>query len=67
MTEVTSEPRCYIGDVRAAKLCNGGARAWCALHGIKWSDFLKDGLPIQVLLDTRDPLAARVVEAARAR
>lgn len=67
MTEATSGTRCYIRDVRAAGLCHRGSREWCAANGIDWSLFLTEGIPAQVLLDTGDPIVARVVEAARAR
>lgn len=67
MTEVTSELHVVLRDVRAAKVCHRGARDWCALHGIQWSLLLGDGIPVHVLLDTRDPIAARVVAAAQAR
>jgi hypothetical protein len=67
MTEVTSKECVFLRDVRAAKICHRGARDWCAVHNINWSDLLGDGVPVQVLLDTRDPLAERVIVAARAR
>jgi len=67
MSELTSEPRVILRDVRAAGVCHRGARAWCVLHDINWNDLLGDGIPHKVLLDTRDPIAARVVAAARAR
>lgn len=51
--------------IRLAKLCSPGTRAWWKDHGLDWSDFLTNGIPAQVLLDTRDPLAARAVEQAR--
>jgi len=66
MTEVTSELRCHIRHLRAAKLCTGGARAWFAAHDMNWMAFLRDGIAAQVFLDTGDPLALRVVDAARA-
>jgi hypothetical protein len=64
---VTSELRCTIQDARAAGFCGKGARAWCAKNGVDWKLVLSEGVPAQVLLETGDPLAARVVAAARAR
>jgi hypothetical protein len=66
MTEVTSELRCFLRDVRAAGLCHRGSREWCVAHDVDWSDFITNGIPAQVLLDTNDPIVARVVAARRA-
>lgn len=51
--------------VRAAGLCAKGSRAWCQRNGVDWGAFLADGIEAQALLDTRDPIVLRVVEAAR--
>ncbi len=64
MSEVTSL-RCYRKHLRTAKICGDGARGWWKRHGLNWSDFLSNGIPAQVLLDTGDPFALRVVEIAR--
>lgn len=67
--EVTSKSagRVFAHDVRAAKVCHRGAREFCTIHGLAWTDLLGDGIPAQVLLDTRDPVAARIVAVARVR
>lgn len=52
-------------DVRAARFCCRGARAFCKRYGLDWSAFLKDGLPAEKLLATGDALAIKVVEVAR--
>jgi len=54
-------------DVRAAKMCSRGARAFLASHGVKWSDFLSDGVSADLLIKTGDAMALRVVEVARGR
>lgn len=66
MTEVTSEPglHCYIRHVRAAGVCARGSRDWCAANGIDWSAFLVNGIEADALLNTGDPIVARVVAAA---
>ena len=66
MSEVTSEPRCFIRHIRAARLCSGGTRQWWSAHNLDWNDFLANGIDGGALLNTGDPLAMRVVEAARA-
>lgn len=52
--------------IRAAKICSSGARTFFNRHGIDWTAFLNDGVPEEVLLQTGDAQAARVVEIARA-
>ena len=64
--EVDSEARCFMRHVRAAGLCSRGSREWCAHNGVDWTDFLANGVPASRLLATRDPIVARVVDAARA-
>lgn len=66
MTEVTSEPRCYRRHLRMTNICGSGARRWWKEHDFDWQDFLTNGIPGEKLLGTNDPLARRVVEAARA-
>lgn len=66
MAEVTSEPRIFMRHIRQAKLCSGGTRTWWRDNGLNWSDFLVNGIEGEALLATGDPLAMRVVEAARA-
>lgn len=52
-------------DVRAAKMCSRGARAWFVRHGLDWAAFLREGIQDDVLLATGDAMAIRVVEVAR--
>ena len=52
-------------DVRAAKMCSSGARAFFLRHGFDWQDFLKNGIPASKILATGDYLAKCVVEVAR--
>lgn len=54
-------------DVRAAKGCSRGARAFCLRHGIDWAAFLKDGVPAERLEATGDAMALNIVEVARGR
>lgn len=56
-----------MADVRAAKLCMKGSRAWCKAHNIDWRDFAANGIPASVLIATGDPMVARVVDVASAR
>lgn len=67
MTEVTSELRVTMRDIRAAKLCAGGTRIWFKRQGLDHSDFLTNGIPARVLIETGDALALRAVAAAQER
>jgi len=62
--EVTS-PRVYMRHLRKDRICSAGARSFWTRHGLDWSDFVTNGIDGQVLLDTRDPRAVRVVGIAR--
>lgn len=64
-SEVTSEPTCFRRHLRACRICASGARRWWAEHGFNWSDFLANGIAGEKLLNTNDPFARKVVEAAR--
>ncbi len=57
--------RAYRRHLRTANICSSGARGWWARHGLNWSDFLENGIPVETLLETGDPFALRVVEIAK--
>lgn len=54
-------------DIRAAKMCSGGTRAFFKRHGMDWNVFLSEGLPEEDFLATGDAMARQVVEVARGR
>lgn len=54
-------------DVRAAHHCSAGARAWFKLHGLDWSDFLRNGIAASKMLATNDALGVRLVEFVKNR
>ena len=51
-------------DIRRAKMCSIGARAFFIRHGLDWSAFLKNGIDSDTVLATGDAMAIRVVEVA---
>ena len=51
-------------DIRRAKMCSIGARAFFIRHGLDWSAFLKQGIDSDKVLATGDAMAIRVVEVA---
>lgn len=54
-------------DIRAAKMCSRGTRAFFQRHNLDWSSFLKNGIEAEKLEDTNDAMALQVVEVARGR
>jgi hypothetical protein len=54
-------------DIRAAKMCSRGARAFCVRHGLDWSELIKNGLDDKLIEATGDAMAIRLVEVARER
>lgn len=67
MTSEVTSVHVYIRHLRMAKpraICRDGAKRWWARKGLDWSDFVSNGIPGQVLLDTKCGLARRVVRAA---
>lgn len=55
----------YMSDIRKAKMCSGGTRAFFLRQGWDWQDFLKNGRNAQDFIDTNDAMALQVVEVAR--
>lgn len=54
----------HVKHLRAVGICNREPRIWCKQQGISWSQFVTEGLPEEVLIDTGDPMALKVVAAA---
>lgn len=55
----------FMRHIRAANLCAGGTREWFVRHGFDWGDFIANGMPIERMEATGDPLAMRVTAQAR--
>lgn len=52
--------------IRQCKMCSRGARAFFEKHGLDWTSFLRDGVPVETLEQTGDAMAKQVADAARA-
>lgn len=52
--------------VRQAGLCSRGVRAFFTRHRLDWQVFLRNGIAEETVLATKDAMALRVVEVARA-
>jgi hypothetical protein len=59
--------RVYPRDLRAARICFGGARPWFRRHGLDWQTFVANGIAAERLEATGDALAFRVTAEARMR
>lgn len=55
----------FMRHIRAARLCAGGTREWFIGHGFDWADFITNGMPVERMEATGDPLAMRVTAEAR--
>lgn len=64
MTNVT------IDDVKtilgSRRYCHRGMRAFCARHGIDWSDVVKHGISVSRLRATGDAMAIELADAVEA-
>lgn len=59
--------RITLADARDAGYCMRGCRAWATHHGLSWSAFVNEGLPIEVFEKLDDGLGNVLVAAVRAR
>ena len=57
----------YMSDLRKAKMCARGSRAFFLSQGWDWQDFLKNGRDVQDFINTKDAMALQVVEVAHGR
>ena len=54
----------YMSDIRRAKMCSSGTRAFFLSQCWDWQDFLKNGRDAQDFINTKDAMALQVVEVA---
>lgn len=53
-----------IKHIKAAGMCSSGARLFAKNNGFDWSDFVKNGIPIEKL-PTDNALVNQVLEVAK--
>lgn len=51
-----------MSDIRKAKMCSRGTRAFFLAKGWDFQDFLKNGIDIEVVKTCEDVMAKQVVE-----
>ena len=54
--------RIYMSDLRKAKMCARGSRAFFLSQGWDWQDFLKNGIDLEIVKASKDAMAQQVVE-----
>ena len=54
-----------MSHVRQCKMCSRGARVFFERHGLDWQEFIKNGLPSEVIEQTGDAMALQVVKVAK--
>lgn len=65
MTQEVTSVRVRFKHLRGVRYCPDGTKAWFERHNLNWRDFVLGGIDGQVLLDSGDPMARKLVEAAR--
>lgn len=55
----------YMQDIRRAGLCAKGARDFFKSHNLDFNDFLKHGIDIQLIENTQDSIALKVVDLVK--
>ncbi len=54
--------RIYMSDLRKAKMCARGSRAFFLSQGWDWQDFLANGIDLEVVKASKDAMALQIVE-----
>ena len=52
-----------MSDLRKAKMCARGSRAFFLSKGWDWQDFLKNGIDLEIVKASKDAMAQQVVES----
>ncbi|AYA02094.1 hypothetical protein BEN74_03900 [Acinetobacter sp. WCHAc010034] len=55
----------YMSDLRKAKMCARGSRAFFLSQGWDWQDFLKNGIELETVEKADDAMAQQVVKAVK--
>ena len=55
----------YMSDLRKAKMCARGSRAFFLSKGLDWQDFLTNGIDLEVAEKLDDAMVQQVVECVK--
>lgn len=58
--------RVHMKHIWQMHCCSRGARIWAQRHGIDYTKFLREGVPVETLEATGDAFALAVCKIARA-
>lgn len=59
--------RITLQDMRSLKYCARGSREFAKRHGLDWSRFVHEGVPVDELAHINDGMLNRVIERAKQR
>ena len=54
-----------MSDLRKAKMCARGSRAFFLAQGWDWKDFLENGIDLEIVEQVNDAMAQQVVESVK--
>ena len=63
--EINPQVMVYMSHVRSSGQCSRGAREWFTSRGLDFSDFLRNGLKVEIVEALGDELANIVCREAR--
>ena len=55
----------YMSDIRKAKMCARGSRAFFLSQGWDWQDFLENGIDLEIVKSTNDAMVQQVINMLR--
>ena len=57
--------RVYVHHLRSARYCMKGSKSFFEKKGLDFRKFLKEGIEIETLEETKDPMALHITEGVR--
>ena len=55
----------YMSDLRKAKMCARGSRAFFLSQGWDWQEFLANGIDLEIVEKSNDAMAQQVAKAVK--
>ena len=55
----------YMSDLRKAKMCARGSRAFFLSQGWDWQEFLVNGIDLEIVEKSNDAMAQQVVKVVK--
>lgn len=54
-----------VRDLRRMGYCHAGVRRWAQRYELDWSDFVKNGIPIEAIEGIDDAMCQRLIAAVK--